>query len=143
MSRQNVETVLAMTEAYNSLSPGELDAWLVEFFDPEIEWHDVPALPGAGVYFGYDAFRRACERYLEAWAETSTEIEEIRAVGDRVVACARYGGVGHGSGARVVGPVSGPTTGAVFEFRNGRILRARQFLSYDEALEAVGLSEQD
>jgi ketosteroid isomerase-like protein len=102
----------------------------------------VPALPGAGVYFGYDSFRRACERYLEAWAEAVTKIEAIRAVGDRVVARVRYGGVGQGGGAHVVGPVS-TTTGAVFEFRNGRILRALQFVSYGEALEAVGLSEQD
>jgi ketosteroid isomerase-like protein len=139
MSQKNVETVRAMTEAYNSVSRGDLDAWIVQFFDPEIEWHDVPALPGAGVYHGHDAFRRACERYLEAWSETRTKIEEIRAVGDRVVACVQYGGIGQGSGARVVGPVSGATTGAVFDFRNGRILRALQFESYGEALEAVGL----
>jgi ketosteroid isomerase-like protein len=139
MSQRNEETVLAMTEAYNSASLSDLDAWLVEFFDPEIEWHDVPTLPGAGVYHGYDAFRRACERYLEAWAETSTKIEEIRSVGDRVVARVRYGGIGQGSGARVVGAMSGPARGAVFEFRDGRIVRARQFVSHAEALEAVGL----
>ena len=48
MSQENVETYLRADAAFNR---GDLDRWL-EFFDPEIEWHDLPTLPGAGVHHG-------------------------------------------------------------------------------------------
>jgi hypothetical protein len=118
MSKENTETVLAMCEALNSMSKDGLEARLVQFFDPGIEWHDVPTLPGAGVYFGYAAYRQHLEDYLEAWAQVNTQVEEIRSVGSRVVARIRYRGIGKGSTAPVVGAWSGPATGAIFEFRN-------------------------
>jgi hypothetical protein len=139
MSQRNEETVLAMTEAYNSASLSDLDAWLVEFFDPEIEWHDVPTLPGAGVYHG---LRRVSPRLRALSRGLGRDEYEDR--GDQI---GRRSGcrpcpireIGQGSGARMVGAVSGPARGAVFEFRDGRIVRARQFVSHAEALEAVGL----
>jgi ketosteroid isomerase-like protein len=139
MSRENVEIVRAMNETITS-GDFDIDDWLDEFFDPEIEWHDVPVLPNAGVHFGRDAFRRHVADYLEAWTESSFEIEHIRAVGDRVVARGRYGGVGRQSGAQITagGGVRGPASSGVYEFRAGRILRVRQFVTHAEALEAVG-----
>jgi ketosteroid isomerase-like protein len=137
---ENVDVVRGMVEAFNS-PDFDLDDWLDEFFDPEIEWHDVPSLPNAGVHFGRDAYRRHVADYREAWAEMRIDIELLKAVGDRVVARIRYGGVGVQSGADVTGGVAGPATGAVFEFRAGRILRTQQFETPAEALEAVGLSE--
>ena len=76
---------------------------------------------------------------------SSFEIEHIEAVGDRVLVRGRYGGVGRQSGARVTlaGGVTGPATSGVYDLRAGRILRVQQFVTYAEALEAVGLSEQD
>ena len=139
MSQENVEIVRAMTEASNS-ADFDLDDWLDEFFDPEIEWHDVPTLPNAGVHFGRAAVRRHAADYLAAWADTTFEIEELRAVGNRVVERGRYGGVGRQSGARTTGDLSMPATGAVYDFRAGRILRVRQFVTYAEALEALGLA---
>jgi ketosteroid isomerase-like protein len=142
MAQENVEIVRAMNEAIGS-DDFDLDDWLEEFFDPEIEWHDVPVLPEAGVHFGRAAFRRHVADYLEAWAESSFEIEHIRAVGDRVVVRGRYGGVGRQSGAQVTGGggVAGPASSGVYGFRAGRILRVQQFVTHAEALEAVGLSE--
>jgi ketosteroid isomerase-like protein len=117
------------------------DDWLDEFFDPEIEWHDTPTYPSAGVYVGREAFGRHAAEYEDAWADWGIEIEDIRAAGDRVVARIRYRGVGKHSGAPITGGLA-PATGAVFELRGGRILRVVQFVSHDEALEAAGLSEQ-
>jgi ketosteroid isomerase-like protein len=45
-------------------------------------------------------------------------------------------GRGKGSGVRVDGP-----SGAVFDFRDGKISRIRLFLDHDEALRAAGLAE--
>jgi ketosteroid isomerase-like protein len=137
MSGENVEIVRTMLESIGSDS--DLDDLLDEFFDPEIEWHDVPTYPNAGVHFGRDAFRRHAVDYEEAWAEWSIEIEDIRAVEDRVVARIRYRGVGKQSGAPITGGLKNPATGAVFDLRAGRILRVRQFVTHVEALEAVGL----
>ena len=142
MSQENVQVVLGMVEGFNSTPRTDLERWVAEFFDPEIEWHDVPSLPGGGVHFGHDAYLRHVKGYREAWDTMSIVVEAIRAVGVQVVARFRYGGVGSRSGADVAGPMSA-STGAVFDFRGGRILRARQFVEYREALEAVGLSEQD
>jgi hypothetical protein len=39
--RRTWEVVKAAAEAFDR---GDLDIW-IEFFDPEIEWHDLPTLP--------------------------------------------------------------------------------------------------
>jgi ketosteroid isomerase-like protein len=148
MSQEHVEVVRATWETANSPDfdvDADLDAWLDRFFDPEIEWHDVPTLPEARVHRGRDALRRHILDYMEAWTESYFDIEDIQAVGDAVVVRGRYGGVGRRSGAEVAAgaAVSGPASGGVYDLRAGRILRVQQFVTHAEALEAVGLSEQD
>ncbi len=139
MAHDNVAIVRAMLEAVGPET--ERDDWLEEFFDPEIEWHDTPTYPSAGVYIGHEAFSRHAAEYDDAWADWGIEIEDIRAAGDRVVARIRYRGVGKQSGAPITGGLETPSTGAVFELRGGRIVRVVQFVTHAEALEAVGLSE--
>jgi ketosteroid isomerase-like protein len=137
MSRENVEVVRRMWVRSISTDEGDLCGFLVEFFDPEIEWHDTPSLPGAAVYQGYEALHRHIEDYLDAWADSGFEIEEARSVGDRVLTRGRYVGVGHHSGMRIETTL----VFGVYDLRRGRILRVRQFLDESEALEAVGLRE--
>jgi ketosteroid isomerase-like protein len=62
----------------------------------------------------------------------------IEAPGDRVLVLARHGGTGRGSGVRVDAPVA-----HVFTLRDGKVIEWRAYLDRAEALEAVGLSEQD
>jgi ketosteroid isomerase-like protein len=142
MSQENVDIVRAMLQAAGA-PDSDRDEWLDEFFDSEIEWHDVPGFPSSGVHSGRDALRRHAAEFEDAWADWGIEIEDIRAAEDRVVARIRYRGVGRQSGAPVTGSVRNPATGAVFDLRAGRILRVQQFVTHAEALEAVGLSEQD
>ena len=132
MSQENVNTVLTFHSAFNQ---GDMDRYFA-FFDPEIEFHDRPGFPGPGVHRGLEAVRRHVEDYREAWVEPRVETEEIRSVGDRVVTRITYTGVGKSSGARTATPASG-----IFDFREGRILRIRQFVDHADALEAAGLSE--
>jgi ketosteroid isomerase-like protein len=140
MSQENVEIVRA---ALQRLGPNtDRDDWIHEFLDAEIEWHDTPTYPSAGVYIGHEAFSRHAAEYEDAWADWGIEIEDIRAAGDRVVARIRYRGVGKQSGAPITGGLETPSTGAVFELRGGRIVRVVQFVTHAEALEAVGPSEQ-
>jgi ketosteroid isomerase-like protein len=132
MSEENVNTVLAMLSAFNR---GNMDGYFASF-DPEIEYHDTPGFPGPGVHHGLEAVRRHVEDYREAWVEPRVETEEIRSVGDRVVTRSTYTGVGKSSGATAETSASG-----VFDFRDGRIVRLRQFIDHADALQAVGLSE--
>jgi ketosteroid isomerase-like protein len=132
-----VEVVRRMWGRSNAEAELDLPAFLVEFFDPEIEWHDAPSLPGAAVYRGHEALRRHVEDYLDAWADARFEIEEIRSVGDRVLTRGRYLGVGQQSGMRLEDNV----VLGVYDLRGGRILCLRQFVDESEALKAVGLRE--
>jgi ketosteroid isomerase-like protein len=121
----------------------DLDGWLDQFFDPEIEWHDLPMLPEEGVHRGREAVRQHFVDYQEAWADSYYEVEDARAAGDRVLVRGRYGGVGKQSGAEVSGALSQSATWAVYDFREGHILRVRQFVTHAEALEAASTSQQD
>jgi ketosteroid isomerase-like protein len=139
MAQENVDVVRAMLEATGPAT--DRNDWLDEFFDPEVEWHDVPIYPSAGVYSGRDALRRHAADFEDAWADWGVEIEDIRAAEGRVVARIRYRGVGKRSGAPITGGLKNQATGAVFELRAGRIIRVLQFVTHAEALEAVGLAE--
>ena len=132
MSQENVEIVREANVAFNRR---DLDHW-IEFFDPEIEYHDTPGFPDSGMHLGREAFRRHAESYLEAWSDASVEVD-ARAVGKQVVGRIRYTGAGRATGIEV----ETPEFGALYDFRAGRIRRVRQFATYAEALEAAGLRE--
>ena len=132
MSQENVEIVRGAAEAFNRR---DLDHW-IEFFDPEIEYHDTPGFPGGGVHRGLEAFRRHAESYLSAWSDARVKLD-ARPVGQQVAGRIRYTGAGRATGIEV----ETPEVGALYDFRAGRIRRVRQFATYAEALEAAGLSE--
>ena len=132
MSQENVEIVREAMAAFNRR---DLDHW-IEFFDPEIEYHDTPEFPSGGMHLGREAFRRHVESYLDAWSDASVEVD-ARAVGEQVVGRIRYTGAGRATGIEVETAESG----ALYDFRAGRIRRVRQFATYAEALQAAGLRE--
>jgi ketosteroid isomerase-like protein len=137
MSQENVELVRRMWGRSNVEDVEDLPAFLVEFFDPDIEWHDTPSLPGAAVYQGHEALLRHIEDYLDAWADSRFEVEQIRAVGDRVLTRGRYVGEGRQSGVTLEDNV----VFGVYDLRGGRILRVRQFVDHAAALKAAGLRD--
>ena len=72
----------------------------------------------------------------EAWERLTNRPEELRDLGDSVLA------LGHLElTARATGIEFRQEVGEVFDFRAGKIVRIRDFLTHAEALEAVGLSE--
>ena len=134
MSQENVEIVREANTAFNRR---DLDHW-IEFFDPEIEYHDAPGLPDGGVHRGLEAFRRHAESYLSAWSDARVELLDVRPIGEQVAGRIRYTGVGRATGIEV----ETPEFGVLYDFVAARICRVRQFATYAEALEAVGLSEE-
>jgi uncharacterized protein len=132
MSRENVEAVRRLYEAFNERGL----AGLYEHWDPDIEWHDVAELPDAGVHHGREAAAEAFQRYLDIGGDFKVEVDEFIEAGDEVVAIWRYRARGAASGLPLDQEI-----GHVWLVKDRRLVRLRQFLSRDKALEAAGLSE--
>src|SRR6478672_7845902 len=108
MSQENVEIFRRSDEAFNA---GDIDAWLEEFIDPEIEWHS--ALPGlltqgGTVYRGHEGVREMLREIAEVLDEMTAEYSEIHEVGDRVVAIGQIHTRGAASGVATDGPIAIP-----------------------------------
>jgi ketosteroid isomerase-like protein len=131
MSEANVETV---RRALAALDQRDVEAYL-EVASPEIELiNPVSALEGPSV--GHDGIRRFFDE-LEAHAETSSfEVEEVRAVGSKVLAFFTLT-----ARARLSGAETSADVGSVYEFEDGKIRHAHVFADRDEAVKAAGAGE--
>jgi ketosteroid isomerase-like protein len=136
VSQENVETLQRARAAWNA---DNLDAALAEL-DPEVEWH--PAIERAlerkgTTYRGHDGVRKAWDEYRgEAWGGLTSQIQEIRDLGESVLLLGHLDVTG-----RTTGIDFNEQLGQLVTFRGGRIVRSHDFLSHAEALEAAGLSE--
>jgi ketosteroid isomerase-like protein len=95
--------------------------------------------PGQQVrYAGLEGLRAAWLDWLAPWESYRTEVEDLIDAGDEVVALVRdYGRrTGIGVDVSVVGA-------SIWTVRDGKIAKAVFYPNRGEALEALGLSEQD
>src|SRR6476620_9881589 len=133
MSHENVEMVKAAIDAYNR------EDWDAFFKDlaPGFEMDFSRAVgPWRGV-FGLDQARRIVGEFRETWESARVEPHEFIEAGDLVVVSSTQHVKGRG-GIEVV------VRGAfVLTIRNGAIERFTMYQERQDALEAVGLSEQD
>ncbi len=122
-------------EAYNRR---DIDAFL-EAFDPVVEIHPLTlAMFGqeTTVYRGHEGLRKFVRDVDEVLPQIQVELSELRDLGERIVASGRLHARGRASGAEVESPI-----GWVIEFREGRVIRMRDYLDPEEALDAAGLLE--
>jgi ketosteroid isomerase-like protein len=135
MSQENVEIVRA---AIDAVARQDLTR-LIELADPEVEWHSFLAQLGeGGVYRGHDGLRQYVEDLSDAWEFLRTDVDDFLAVGAVVVVVGRLRYRGKGSGVETES-----AAGYVTRFRDGRLVYMRAFRDPEEALMALGLSEQD
>ena len=135
MSQENIEIVRASFEAWNH---GDLER-MFQAFDPDIEWCLPQGGINTGVYRGHVAVRQLMESYLEAFDYFRMEPERFFEAEDgRIVVFIRSPGRGRGSGVEVE-----VRTAYTWTMRNGKAVRCEISTDRMEALEAVGLSEQD
>ena len=133
MSQENVDLT---RQAYAAWNTGELD-WLLDHMTEDFEFQ-----PGLGfsdlntVFRGKEGWRQFAETWREAWEEITVRVERIEDLDDRIVALLTFDGRGRGSGVEVSLRV-----GHVATVREGRLSKLVSIPSWDEALEAVGLSE--
>jgi ketosteroid isomerase-like protein len=136
MSQENVESVQRAVEAWNA---DDLDGFLAEL-DADVEWHPAiePGLEGrATIYRGHEGAQKIWrENRGGAWERLTNRPQEFRDLGQSVLALGQIGLI-----ARKTGIEFSQEVGEVFDFRGGKIVRIRDFLTHAEALEAAGLRE--
>jgi ketosteroid isomerase-like protein len=132
MSEENVEAVRAMLDAFNR---GDFEASMA-FLDDEVEWHDPPEVPGAGVHRGPQEVREFFVSWLGAWETYTAKADEVIDAGDQGVVVHHEWGRGKGSGVEIDN-----RSANLFDLRDGKVVRRRPFPDREAALEAAGLSE--
>ena len=134
MSQENVEIVRRGLQAF---ADGGLDA-MAGFWDPDIDWRAAEgAIDDVGEMHGHVAVRRYMEDWIGTFDDYSVVVEELRDVGDdRVLAIQRVKGRAKLSGIEI-----DVRYAVVNTVRDGKVVRGREYLNVEEALEAVGLRE--
>jgi ketosteroid isomerase-like protein len=137
MSQENLE---AIRRVYEQMAQGNF--WAArEVFHPEIAWEwssSMSGLTGVDTYHGIDGVEAATRDQFEVWDWFWQEGERFIEAGDEVVVLTRLHGRLKGSEREV------QSQGAdVWTFRGSNAIRFRSYDTRAEALEAVGLSEQD
>ena len=126
-------------EAFNR---GDLDVYLLAFH-PDCEWHPLPEFIEAGFaepsYRGLAGFRVYWTAVSDVWgSELNFQPVELIDAGDRLVALASLHAHAQASGVRLTRKYA-----QVVTLKDGLVIRQQEYPSHSEALEAVGLSEQD
>jgi ketosteroid isomerase-like protein len=134
MSRENVEVVRAILEAFASRDAEAI----IARWHTDAEWR--PAISPGGLegttYVGHEGIRRWLAEVAESWQTFDVIDPRFEAVGDRVLVLAQVHARGVSSGAGIDAPLA-----QVWEMDEGKVRRLTAFVSHAEALEAVGLSE--
>ena len=132
MSRENVEIVRRIYEAWNSDDPG------LELFDPSFELHQgASLLDSAGVFRGHDGLVQAAQELFSGLRDLSWKPDDfIAAPNGRVVVPFRFRATGRST--RV--PVETPLV-HVWTLRDELAIRCETYEDSAEALEAVGLRQ--
>jgi uncharacterized protein len=133
MSQANVENVRKILDAANRRDA----AAVLSYADPEVEFQSA-IIGGAegNTYRGHQGVRDWIAETDAAFEQLRTEPEEFRDLGDDVLLIGRLHARGRESGVEIESPVAW-----IFTFRDGKGVRARGYLSIQEALETAGLSE--
>ena len=135
MSQENVHIIRRANEALNR---GDI-VGMAEFFAPNVVYFEREAyLDTPPVVRGREACVEAMSHFIEAFSDFNAELEELMDAGDCVVTVTHWRGSGAGSGASV-----DLREVIAWRFQEGLAIEGRVFATKQDALEAVGLSEQD
>jgi ketosteroid isomerase-like protein len=146
MSQANVETMRSILGPLDRLNVAAVD-WEAEAiremvgraYSPDVELTTLASGLGSGVgefYRGSEGVARYLREWLEPFSEYYVENLDYIEAGDCVLVPSHQWGVGEGSGARVEIELT-----TLYELRDGKIVRAHQYDTLQEALEAAGLGD--
>ena len=133
MSEENVEIAKRLNDKF---AAGGIEAALTSFAD-DVVAYPFPEWIEQSEYRGHDGLRALIAVWTDNFDEFELHAHEVREVGDSVLILGETAGRIKDSGVPIRQPV-----GIVYsDFRDGRIGKSRNFLTWAQALNAVGLSE--
>jgi ketosteroid isomerase-like protein len=131
MSQENVEMFL---EGTNALRRGDIEP-ILDRVSEDVVW--IAARSAVeGAYHGHEGLRRFVADNAENFEVFEPRYDEVRDLGDRVLAFGMFRMRARGSGVETTFPVAGIAT-----YRDGKLVRWEDFRERRLALEAAGLSE--
>ena len=131
MSEANVELARRFVEWFNAVDVEAAQAHSTA----DVELVPLRAAMEDTAYRGPRAFAAFDADTTESWTERRFDVEEVRDAGERVVLIGRVFASGRLTGAEVSARLAW-----LFEFRDGRLSRGRNYLDIADALHAAGLS---
>ena len=135
MSQEDVKIVKGSLAA---LADQGLDA-MAEFWSSDVDWRAIEGAPDdVGEMHGREAVRRYFQEWIDMFDNITNVPEELVDVGDdRVVA------VQHATArAKASGVETEIRYAVVYTLRDGKVVRGREYLSLDQALEAVDVMKK-
>jgi ketosteroid isomerase-like protein len=140
MSEENVEVVRRVIDAFQAGfargDPGA--AFDLDLVPEDFEWILTEGpFEGRSVWRGREGWVEFVRTWNEQFDDLSFQVVRLIDAGkDRVVVLLHQSGTGKESGIPV-----GWDNGMVWELKDGRLIRATNYVSHADALEAAGLSE--
>jgi ketosteroid isomerase-like protein len=131
MSKANLEAFRRTAEA---ISRGDVEASLA-LAHPEVSIEPLRAAT-EGTFEGQEGFKRFLADTAETFELFEPDYTDVRDLGDRVLAIGSIRVRGRGSGVETDIP-----TAAIAEYRDGLLLRFKDYAEARVALEAAGLDE--
>jgi ketosteroid isomerase-like protein len=120
-------------QAIDAMNRRDVD-WLIAHAAPDLELHARGVANEPVKYTGVAGIRENLHDVGEIWESIEHVPEDVREVGDRVIAIVRRRLRGRGSGVEVEDRI-----GIVWELRDGLAVRIWSYRDPDEALASVGL----
>jgi ketosteroid isomerase-like protein len=131
MAQGNVDRFFEAAEAFNRR---DLAVWLDAFDEDCVFESRVAPIEGAAQgHDGVAAFLRNIDETFEVF---EVQFDDVRDLGDRVLALGTVRNIGKGSGLEMRGLLA-----IIGRFEGGRITHFKDFDDRERALEAAGLSE--
>jgi ketosteroid isomerase-like protein len=131
MSQEQVERLRMAYERFGA--EGLAFDWMTE--DIEVKQPDEVG-GGAGVYQGHEGVARGLQELLDTFDDMHAVPEKFIPAGDYIVVFVRLRGRAKASGVETELRLA-----VVYTVRDGKIVRGREYIDRQQALEAVGLRE--
>src|SRR6266571_2304047 len=137
MSQENVEIARVAFEEWNAT--GEPD---FAHFHPELVYHPRADEPDPSPHVGRDAYERLVLGFVESFSKVTFEVLELIDAGDNVITSTVLHAVPRGQESASGAGVS-DTYVFLHKLRDGLVVEGWEYRTKQEALETLGLSEQD
>ena len=126
-----------LRRAFEDFARGDIDS-VVAVCHPDVELREEPELPDSRTWHGHEGARGYWQETTARWSELGVEPRRFIEIDEAtVVVLGRQLGRGAISGAEVESQF-----GHVYEFADGKIVRAAYYLDEQRALEAAGAEHE-